>query len=165
MLSTARRCARGRPTKRVPRVAIQLSPSAPSRPMELTIMTNTGDTETLMLELWSNRNSAEKIKSICAKLIELAPKDLEKVEMYLPQFAHMIIALPSVLPTVAPIEKFVLSVCQLSIHIVRARKNKIRIKYALTPLFVSPIDHRRCNSSGSCTRRCRRTASSWAATA
>lgn len=75
------------------------------------------DVEALLLELWRGRSDAAKISSICERLIQVAPTDLEKVEMYLPQFAHLVIALHVVLPTVAPIERFLLTVCQLSIHI------------------------------------------------
>ena len=76
------------------------------------------DVEALLLELWSSRHDAAKMEAVCDALIAVAPTDLGKVEMYLPQFAHVIIALPEEVPTVAPIERFVLSVCQLSIHIV-----------------------------------------------
>ena len=79
--------------------------------------TASNEVERLLLDLWQMRRDAQATEQNCARLIAIAPSNLPHVEMYLPQFAHMIILLADDLPTVAPIEKFVLSVCQLSLHV------------------------------------------------
>ena len=84
--------------------------------------------ESLLLQLWSKRDQAEAAQDITDKLVALCPTQMDDVEMYLPQFGHIVIALPEELPTVAPIERFLLSVCQLSIHIVRQARSPPRTR-------------------------------------
>lgn len=75
--------------------------------------------ETLLLDLWSRRHDASAIEEICAKLSAAAADaaSLSKIELYLPQFAHMVVVLADELPVVVPLERFILTVCQLSIHV------------------------------------------------
>ena len=114
--------------------------------------------ESLLLKLWRCRGSesAASVEAVCKELVDAAPSDLQSVEMYLPQFAHVsfyshkedtylrliytrespqacfasekynflspavrqvIIACADDFKTTAPIERFVLTVCQLSIHL------------------------------------------------
>ncbi len=74
--------------------------------------------ENNLLELWRNRSNGEAVTKCCETLIEVAPRELDKVELYLPQFAHMIITLPSSVANIAAIERYILSACQISIHVV-----------------------------------------------
>ena len=78
------------------------------------------DVEELLLALWRARKDEEAVKKTCEQLIAVAPKQLNKVELYLPQFAHMIIVLADDVAAVVAVERFVLSVCQVSIHLVSA---------------------------------------------
>ena len=75
--------------------------------------------EGLVLSLWRRRNEANAIRDITASLAKLIkdPAALDAVEFYLPQFAHMIIQLGDALPEVSELEKFLLSVCQMSVHL------------------------------------------------
>lgn len=73
--------------------------------------------EKLLLKLWDSRFDKAAIGSICKELLEVAPSNLQAVEMYLPQFAHIVIAVADDLPTVDPIEHLILAICQLSIHV------------------------------------------------
>lgn len=80
----------------------------------------TSAVESNLLELWRNRNDGPIVAKCCQALIEAAPKELGTVELYLPQFAHIVIALPTSVANVAAIERYLLSVSQISIHLVRA---------------------------------------------
>ena len=80
----------------------------------------TSEVESNLLELWRNRNDGPIVAKCCQALIEAAPKELGTVELYLPQFAHIVIALPTSVANVAAIERYLLSVSQISIHLVRA---------------------------------------------
>ena len=80
----------------------------------------TSAVESNLLELWRNRNDGPIVAKCCQALLEAAPKELGTVELYLPQFAHIVIALPTSVANVAAIERYLLSVSQISIHLVRA---------------------------------------------
>ena len=49
--------------------------------------------EKLLLKLWDSRFDKTAVGSICKELLEVAPSNLQAVEMYLPQFAHIVICL------------------------------------------------------------------------
>ena len=74
--------------------------------------------ESLLLQLWHQRDSEEGVGACCEKLIEAAAQEIDQVELYLPQFAHIVITLPAEVANTEAIEKFILSVCQISVHIV-----------------------------------------------
>ena len=73
--------------------------------------------EGLVLSLWRQRREAGHIAKVAEQLIALAaaPGALDVYEFYLPQFVHMIVQLSSELPELAAVEKFVLTLCQMSI--------------------------------------------------
>ena len=77
----------------------------------------TSKIEVLLLKLWASKQDAVAVTAICKELLEEAPNDLRGVDMYLPQFAHMVIACADDLQTIAPIEHFLLTISQLSIHL------------------------------------------------
>ena len=73
--------------------------------------------EGLVLSLWRQRRESGHIAKVAEQLIALAaaPGALDVYEFYLPQFVHMIVQLSSELPELAAVEKFVLTLCQMSI--------------------------------------------------
>ena len=77
------------------------------------------DLEEQVLALWRRRMESGAIKTIVGELTKLVkdPAALDAVEFYLPQFAHMIVQLGADLPGIGELEKFVLAVCQMSIHV------------------------------------------------
>ena len=77
--------------------------------------------EALLIELWQERKSADAVAACCEKLMERAPTELDKVELYLPQFAHIVLTLPDEVGAVASVERFILAVSQLSLHVVSRR--------------------------------------------
>ncbi|KAL1524325.1 hypothetical protein AB1Y20_019225 [Prymnesium parvum] len=75
--------------------------------------------EGLLLLLWAERKNAGSIATFCEKLFAIAPREMDQVELYLPQFAHIVANLADDLaaPDVQALERFLLSLSQLSIHI------------------------------------------------
>ena len=46
--------------------------------------------ESLLLKLWRTRGpDAASLEAVCKELVDAAPSDLQSVEMYLPQLAHV----------------------------------------------------------------------------
>lgn len=78
--------------------------------------------EGLLLMLWAERDEKGSMAAIAEKLIAIAPDQLDEVELYLPQFAHIVANLSDMFSAadINELERFLLSVTQLSIHIVRA---------------------------------------------
>eukprot|EP00966_Prymnesium_polylepis_P180982 4191971-Prymnesium_polylepis.1 len=81
--------------------------------------------EELLLQLWAERSKAGNIATIAEKLIAAAPSQMDQVELYLPQFAHIVANLADELAAadVTALERFLLFVSQLSIHMVRPPNN------------------------------------------
>jgi phosphatidylinositol 4-kinase len=75
--------------------------------------------EAELLILWRERHVADAVSAAADRLIELAqrPGALSEIEFLLPQFAHMLIHISNDVPEVEELEKFVLTVCQMSTHI------------------------------------------------
>ena len=82
--------------------------------------------EELLLQLWAERSKAGNIATIAEKLIAAAPSQMDQVELYLPQFAHIVANLADELAVadVTALERFLLFVSQLSIHMVRPPPKK-----------------------------------------
>ena len=87
--------------------------------------------EALLLQLWAERMVSGAIPKIAEQLIAVAPRQMDQVELYLPQFAHIVANLAGDLDVegVRSLERFLLSVSQLSIHLVSvcARAHAIRV--------------------------------------
>ena len=78
-----------------------------------------GTVDALLLELWRQRASEQAVVQCCSELAKIAQSQIEKLEMYLPQFAHLLISLADDVAGVRSIEHFILSACQMSLHVVR----------------------------------------------
>lgn len=75
--------------------------------------------EGLLAEIWRRRREEGTISALTDRLIELVSDAaaLDATEFHMPQFAHMIIHISSDCPAVAELERFVLAVCQISVHL------------------------------------------------
>lgn len=75
--------------------------------------------EAELLNLWKDRHVAGAVSASANRLIDLAqqPGALEEIEFLLPQFAHFLIHISNDVPEAEDLEKFVLTVCQMSTHI------------------------------------------------
>ena len=89
----------------------------------------TSKIEVLLLKLWASKQDAVAVTAICKELLEEAPNDLRGVDMYLPQFAHMVIACADDLQTIAPIEHFLLTISQLSIHLALHFRKHLHLEF------------------------------------
>ena len=86
------------------------------------VTTDGSNIEALLLKLWAERTKSGGIAAISEQMLAVAPSQMDQVELYLPQFAHIVTMLADEIAPVdvAALEHFLLSVSQLSIHIVRA---------------------------------------------
>jgi len=77
------------------------------------------DVEQQLLRLWHTRKEKGQAASVVDELSAMIRRAgiLDEVEFYLPQLAHLIITLVEELPEMAVLERFMLAVCQLSVHL------------------------------------------------
>lgn len=93
--------------------------------------------------LWATRHQPGSMASYVEQLMSIAPHQMDEVELYVPQFAHIVVNLADDISPedLRAIERFLLSISQLSIHIVRIAAHQTDLKQPPLPMRIPLLDH------------------------